>query len=141
MADHFVLLAKRIGDVILQRCSRTLPGSKWHLFRRRHRGTGSRTNEIARYAVATGVRKREDACTTRLRRLDFLGEVVVTRRAEAMRQTAGGGIEPRCVSIVFLAEPARLPCLSIVMHQPTEMTDQKYVGVRSEVRSGHITNL
>jgi len=73
--------------------------------------------------------------------LDFLGEVVVTRRAEAMRQTAGGGIEPRCVSIVFLAEPARLPCLSIVMHQPTEMTDQKYVGVRSEVRSGHITNL
>ncbi len=103
--------------------------------------TGSRTNEIARYAVATGVRKREDACTTRLRRLDFLGEVVVTRRAEAMRPTAGGGIEPRCVSIVFLAEPARLPCLSIVMHQPTEMTDQKYVGVRSEVRSGHITNL
>ena len=62
----------------------------------------------------------------RLRHLDFLGEVVVTRRAEAMCQTAGGGIDPGCVSIGFFAEPARLPCFSIVMHQPTEMTDQKY---------------
>src|SRR6476620_9911631 len=32
MGDHFVLLAKSIGDVRLQRCSRTLPRVKWHLF-------------------------------------------------------------------------------------------------------------
>jgi hypothetical protein len=58
-----------------------------------------------------------------------------------MRQTAGGGIDPGCVSIGFFAEPARLPCLSIVMHQPTEMTDQKHEGIRSGVSSGHITSL
>ena len=84
---------------------------------------------------------RDKTTIRRLRRLDFLGEVVVTRRAEAMRQTAGGGIDPGCVSIGFFAEPTRLPCLSIVMHQPTEMTDQKHEGFRSGVRSGHITSL
>jgi len=47
-----------------------------------------------------------------------------------MRQTARKGIDPGCVSKGFLAEPARLPCLSIVMHQPTDMADQKYRGVR-----------
>src|SRR6478735_7120427 len=34
---------------------------------------GSRANEIARYAVATGVRKREDACTTWATPLGFSG--------------------------------------------------------------------
>ena len=77
----------------------------------------------------------------RLRCFGFLDEVVVTGGAEAMRQTTRNGIDPACISIGFFAEPALLPCLSIVMHQPTEMTDQKHGGVRSGVRSGHITSL
>lgn len=73
-----------------------------------------------------------------LRCLHFLDEIVVTGRAEAMCQTASDGIDAGCVSIGLFAEPAACPCLPIVMHEPTEMTDQKYRDVRFRVRIRHI---
>ena len=47
------------------------------------------------------------------------GPRIFVYRKNGNRWTSGGGIDPGCVSIGFFAEPARLPCLSIVMHQPT----------------------
>ena len=40
-------------------------------------------------------------CFTHLRCLGFLDEVLLTRWTKAMCETAGDGIDPRCISIGF----------------------------------------
>ena len=76
-----------------------------------------------------------DNTKRRLRRLD---QKVIAPRAVGMRQTAGDGINAGNLSIGFYGDPAPRHRLSLVMHEPTELTDQKYWGVRSRVRSRHM---
>ena len=69
-----------------------------------------------------------------LRCLDFLDEVIVTQWAIGMRQTAGDRINPGCVSIGFLAEPAT----PVVIHEPTLGTNLQHAWVWFIWRSRHI---